>query len=85
LDAGNLTIVRPPNSTNPPSIIFGNISALPVTSVGDTMLLDPFYLNNILVAPDIIKNLLPVHRFTNENWCSMEFDLFDLYVKDLSM
>jgi hypothetical protein len=49
------------------------------------MLLDPFYLNNILVAPDIIKNLLPVHRFTNENWCSMEFDLFDLYVKDLSM
>jgi hypothetical protein len=61
----------------------GNRSSLPVTSVGDTALTDPFYLNNVLVTSDIIQNLLSVHRFTTDNWCSMEFDPFDLSVKDL--
>jgi hypothetical protein len=46
--------------------------------------LGPFYLNNVLVTPDIIQNLLFVHRFTNDNWCSMEFDPYSLSVKDLS-
>jgi hypothetical protein len=53
-DAGNLTSVHPPTFTNPSSIVVGNGSALLVTSVGDSALLDPFYLNNILVTPDII-------------------------------
>jgi hypothetical protein len=44
----------------------------------------PFYLNNLIVTPDIIQNLLSVHRFTTENWCFMEFDPFGLSVKDLS-
>jgi hypothetical protein len=39
----------------PSSIIVDNGSVLPVTSVGDTVLLGPFYLNNILVAPDIFR------------------------------
>jgi hypothetical protein len=83
-DAGNLTSVRPPTSTNPSSIVVGNGSALSVTSVGDSALPTPFYLNNVLVTPDIIQNLLSVHRFTTDNWCSMEFDSFGLSVKDLS-
>jgi hypothetical protein len=70
-DAGNLTSVRPPTSTDPSSIIIGNGSTLSVTSVGDAALPDPFYLNNVLVTHDIIQNLLSVHRFTTENWCSM--------------
>jgi hypothetical protein len=41
-----------------------------------------FYLNNILVTPDVIKNLLFVHQFTTDNWCSMEFDPFGLSFKD---
>jgi hypothetical protein len=41
----------------PSSIVVGNSSVLPVTSVGDTVLLGPFYLNNILVAPDIIQRI----------------------------
>jgi hypothetical protein len=57
---------------------------LSVTSVGDTVLLGPFYLNNVLVTPDIIKNLLFVHQFITNNWCSMEFDHFGLFVKDLA-
>jgi hypothetical protein len=83
-DAGNLTSVRPPTSNDPSFIIAGNGSALPVTSVGDSALPGPFYLNNVLVIPDIIQNLLFVRRFTTDNWCSIEFDLFGLYVKDLS-
>jgi hypothetical protein len=63
-DASNLTIVRPHNSTSPSSIIVGNRIALPVTLVGDTTLPDPFYLNIMLVAPNIIQNLLSVRRFT---------------------
>jgi hypothetical protein len=56
-DAGNLTSVRPPTFTDPSSIIIGNRLALPATLVGDSALPGPFYLNNALVTPDIIKNL----------------------------
>jgi hypothetical protein len=84
-DAGNLTSVRPLHTNDPSSIIVGNGSSLPVTSVGDTALPDLFYLNNVLVIPDIIQNLLPVRRFTTDNWCSMEIDPYGLSVKDLSI
>jgi hypothetical protein len=83
-DVGNLSSVHPPTSTDPSSIIVCNGSALPVTSVGDSAISDPFYLNNVLVTPDIIQNLLYVRHFTTDNWCYMEFDSFDLSVKDLS-
>jgi hypothetical protein len=84
-DAGNLTSVHPPTSTDPSSIIIGNRSALPVTSVGDSTLPGPFYLNNVLITSDIIQNLLSARHFTTDNWCSMEFDSFSISVKDLSM
>jgi hypothetical protein len=48
------------------------------------VLLGLFYLNNVLVTPDNIKNLLSVHQFTIDNWCSMEFDPFGPSVKDLA-
>jgi hypothetical protein len=81
---GNISNPRPLNSASPSSIIVGNGSTLPVTSVGDLIIPGPFYLNNILLAPDIVQNLLSVHRFTTDNWCSMEFDPFGLFVKDLT-
>jgi hypothetical protein len=83
-DVGNLTSVCPSHINDPSFIIVGNRSSLPVTSVGDMTLLGPFYLNNVLVTPDIIQNLLSVRRFTTDNCCSIEFDPFGLYVKDLS-
>jgi hypothetical protein len=70
-DAGNLTSVHPPTSTDPSSIIVGNGSALTVTSVGDSALPGLFYLNNVLVTPDIIQKNLSVHCFTTDNWCSI--------------
>jgi hypothetical protein len=42
------------------------------------VLLGPFHLNNILVAPNIIQNLLSVHQFTTDNSCSMEVGPFGL-------
>jgi hypothetical protein len=44
----------------------------------------PFYLNNVLVTPDIIMNLLSIHQFTINKWCSLEFDPFGLSVKDFA-
>jgi hypothetical protein len=81
---GNISTPRSLNSSNPSSIIVGNSSSLPVTSVGDSILPRPFYLNNILLAPDMVQSLLSVRCFTTDNWCSMEFDPFGLSVKDLS-
>jgi hypothetical protein len=82
---GNISTPRPLNSSNPSSIIVGNgCSSLPVTSVGDSVLPGPFYLNNILLAPDMIQSLLFVRRFTTDNWCSMKFDPFGLSVNNLS-
>jgi hypothetical protein len=81
---GNLTAVRSPLPTDHSSIVVGNGSSLLVTLVGNTTLLSLFYLNNVLGTPDIIQNLLSVHRFTADNWCSLEFDPFSLSVKDLS-
>jgi hypothetical protein len=57
---------------------------MPVTSLSDTDLPVPFYLNNILVAPNIIQNLLSVHRFTTDNHCSMEFDSWGLTIRHLT-
>jgi hypothetical protein len=52
--ARNLTFVRPPLLTDRSSIVVGNWSSLLVTLVGNTALLGPFYLNNVLVTPNII-------------------------------
>jgi hypothetical protein len=72
LDSGNISRFRSPTSTIPSSIVVGNGSSLSVTSVGDTMLSSQFYLNNVLVTPGIIKNLLSVRQFMTDNNCSME-------------
>jgi hypothetical protein len=51
---GNLTSVHPPYINDPLSVIVGNKSSLPVTSLGDTTLPGQFYLNIILVTTNII-------------------------------
>ena len=83
-DAGILSSTSPRHPSLPSSIVVGNGSALPVTSVGDAVLPGPFRLSNVLVAPHIIQNLLVVRQFTTDNSCSMEFDPFGLSVKDLA-
>jgi len=68
---------------SPSSIIVGNGSLLPVTATGSTQLPGSFLLNNVLVSPNLIKNLISVHQFTSDNNCSIEFDPTGCSVKDL--
>ena len=81
--AGMLTQRLPPSIS---SITVGNGTSIPVTSRGHSVLPTPttnFALNNILVAPSIVRNLLSVRQFTRDNSCSFEFDAHGFSVKDL--
>jgi hypothetical protein len=64
---GNISTLRPLASSNPSSIVVSNGSSLPITLVGNSVLPGPFYLNNILFAPDMVQSLLSVRRFTTDN------------------
>jgi transcriptional regulator GlxA family with amidase domain len=44
----------------PSSIIVGNGNSIPVTCTGSTALFDSLRLNNVLVSPSLIKNLISV-------------------------
>jgi hypothetical protein len=58
---------------------------MPIYSVGSTRLTNhPFYLNNVLVSPAIIKNIISVRKFTRDNSCSIEFDPHGFSMKDLA-
>jgi hypothetical protein len=81
---GNISTLCCLASSNSSSIIVGNGSSLPITSVGDSVLPRPFYLNNILLTPAMVQSLISIRRLTSDNWCSMEFDPFGLSVKDLT-
>ena len=72
-----------PRYPTPTSIVVGNGSLLPVTSTGTTVIHPSLHLNNVLVSPQLIKNLISVRQFTVDNNCSVEFDPTGCYVKDL--
>ena len=66
-------------------ITAGNGHNLPVSSHGTSSLktnVSNFTLNNVLVVPSLVQNLLFVHQFTPDNNCSIEFDAFGFSVKD---
>ena len=84
--SGILSSPWPPSLSGPSSIVVGNGALLPVTSIGSFSFpapRRPLVLNNVLVSPSIIKNLISVRRFTTDNNCSIEFDPFGLSMKDL--
>ncbi|WVZ59388.1 hypothetical protein U9M48_009534 [Paspalum notatum var. saurae] len=80
--AGILSSIRPPHSSCPSSIMVGDGSCFPVTSVGDAGSLGSFRLPNVLVAPHMVHNLLSIRQFTADNSCTVEFDSSGLTVKD---
>src|ERR1044071_9411252 len=60
--------------------------SIPVVAQGNQVLppsYPPLKLNNVLFAPNIIKNLFSVGRLTTNNLVSVEFDPFGFLVKDL--
>lgn len=72
------------NNVFPSSILVGDGSSIPVIKIGDTTLLlpNPYHtllLKNILVSPQIIKNLIYVRHFTLDNKCIIEFEPFGFF------
>ncbi|GJW98048.1 ribonuclease H-like domain-containing protein [Tanacetum coccineum] len=68
-----------------PSISVGDGHSIPVTNTGHSILPTPtksLHLNNVLITPHIVKNLIFVHQFVRDNNCTIEFDAFGFSVKD---
>nr|GEW89211.1 ribonuclease H-like domain-containing protein [Tanacetum cinerariifolium] len=68
-----------------PSILVGDGHSIPVTNTGHSILPTPLkslHLNNVLITPHIVKNLISVHQFVRDNNCTIEFDAFRFSVKD---
>nr|GEV36204.1 ribonuclease H-like domain-containing protein [Tanacetum cinerariifolium]GEV36375.1 ribonuclease H-like domain-containing protein [Tanacetum cinerariifolium] len=69
-----------------PSIHVCDGNSIPVTNTGHSIIPSihrPLHHHNVLVTPNIIKNLISVHQFTRDNNCTIEFDAFGFFVKDL--
>nr|GEY19099.1 ribonuclease H-like domain-containing protein [Tanacetum cinerariifolium] len=68
-----------------PSVRVGDGKTILVTNTGHSILhtlCRPLHLHNILVTPNIIKNLISVCQFTKDNKCTVEFDEFGFSVKN---
>ncbi|GKC90331.1 ribonuclease H-like domain-containing protein [Tanacetum coccineum] len=73
------------NSRMYPSVLVGDGKSIPVTNTGHSTLPTPYrplHINNVLVTPNIVKNLISVRQFVRENKCTIEFDEFGFSVKD---
>ncbi|GKA38552.1 ribonuclease H-like domain-containing protein [Tanacetum coccineum] len=73
------------NSRLYPSIHVGEGNSIPITNTGHSIIPSlhrPLHLHNVLVTPNIIKNLIYVRQFTRDNNCTIEFDAFGFSVKD---
>ncbi|GJT32860.1 ribonuclease H-like domain-containing protein [Tanacetum coccineum] len=68
-----------------PSVHVGDGNSIPVTNTGHSIIPSlhrPLHLHNVIVTPNIIKNLIYVRQFTRDNNCTIEFDAFGFSVKD---
>lgn len=68
-------------------LFVGDGKGLHISHTGSTLLSTTnvvFKLNDVLLVPQASHNLLSVYKFVNDNWCSLTFDPFGFYIKDLS-
>ncbi|GJY61695.1 ribonuclease H-like domain-containing protein [Tanacetum coccineum] len=67
------------------TVSVGDGHSILVTNTGHSILptsLKSFHLNNVLIIPHIVKNLILVRQFVRDNNCTIEFDAFGFSVKD---
>ncbi|GJR38942.1 ribonuclease H-like domain-containing protein [Tanacetum coccineum] len=67
------------------SVSVGDGHSIPVTNTGHSILPTPtrsLHLNNVLITPHIVKNLISVRQFVCDNNYTIEFDAFGFFVKD---
>ncbi|GJX08611.1 ribonuclease H-like domain-containing protein [Tanacetum coccineum] len=70
------------------SVSVGEGHSIPVTNTGHSILPTPLrslHLNNVIITPHIVKNLIYVRQFVRDNNCTVEFDAFGFSVKDFMM
>nr|XP_020198077.2 uncharacterized protein LOC109783907 [Aegilops tauschii subsp. strangulata] len=80
---GNLSSASPIHTSS--RIIVGNGAGLPITHIGSTSFPSnsrPLYLNNVLVSPELIQNLVCVRKLSRDNSVTVEFDEVGFSVKD---
>nr|GFB36890.1 ribonuclease H-like domain-containing protein [Tanacetum cinerariifolium] len=68
-----------------PSISVGDCHPILATNTGHSILPTPtksLHLNNVLITPHIVKNLIYVRQFVCDNNCTIQFDAFGFFVKD---
>ncbi|GJV62103.1 ribonuclease H-like domain-containing protein [Tanacetum coccineum] len=68
-----------------PFVSVGDEHSIPVTNTGHSILPTSFryiHLNNVLITPHIVKNLIFVCQFVRDNNCIVEFDAFGFSVND---
>ncbi|XP_014496797.1 uncharacterized protein LOC106758379 [Vigna radiata var. radiata] len=73
------------NTSNTHGLIVCNGHSIPIHGYGHTKLSSPYpplSLNNVLHAPQLVKNLVSVRKFTTDNFVFVEFDPFGFSVKD---
>lgn len=82
-DAGNLSYVKPYHGND--VIYVGDGNSIPITHTGDINVATTngnIKLNDVLVVPELKKNLLSVGNFASDNHCSFEFTHFGFIIKD---
>ena len=73
-----------PSPTIHRHIIVSNGQLLPTQSTGHATIPTPsLHLRNILIAPQIVKNLISVRALTRDNSVSVKFDPWGFSIKDL--
>ncbi|WZZ66822.1 hypothetical protein YC2023_078192 [Brassica napus] len=85
-DLNNLSLHQP--YTGGEEVLIGDGSGLQITHTGSVSLptnLKPLSLKNILLVPNIHKNLLSVYKLCNNNKVSVEFFPSHFQVKDLNL
>ncbi|GJY06860.1 ribonuclease H-like domain-containing protein [Tanacetum coccineum] len=73
------------NSCMYSSISVGDRHSIHVTNTGHSILSTPLkslHLNNVLITPHIVKNLISVRQFVRDIDCTIKFDSFGFSVKD---
>lgn len=62
------TLSNPKPFPSSSRVIVGNGSIMQINHIGHASL-PPFHLNNVLIVPNLVKNLISVHKFTADNCC----------------
>ena len=82
-DPGNLDSLTPYHGSD--GVMVGNGQTLPITHIGQATIgtgVSSIKLNDVLLVPDIKKNLLSVSKLTTDFLFTFEFDGLGFVIKD---